>query len=135
MCGEYDFLLKIPLLLQATQNICVYCYGYYVLIELYIFTQYLYIVLQNSQLLSNFYTILNIFSLVGYLPFSTEYKDLSLRSQILSGKYFFSPSHWKNISLQAKLLMKRMLTVQVDRRITLDQILNHAWMQVKYSFT
>ncbi|XP_063826055.1 ovarian-specific serine/threonine-protein kinase Lok [Ostrinia nubilalis] len=67
--------------------------------------------------------------LVGYLPFSSEYKDLSLREQILTGKYCFSPSHWKNISLQAKLLMKRMLTVQVDRRITLDQILNHAWMQ------
>ncbi|CAG9786697.1 unnamed protein product [Diatraea saccharalis] len=67
--------------------------------------------------------------LVGYLPFSNEYKEMTLREQILSGQYKYSPSHWKGISLQAKLLMKRMLTVQVERRITLDQILNHAWMQ------
>ncbi|XP_072949165.1 ovarian-specific serine/threonine-protein kinase Lok [Epargyreus clarus] len=67
--------------------------------------------------------------LVGYLPFSTEYKEVSLRSQILSGKYRFSHAHWKGVSLQAKLLMKRMLTVNVERRITLDQILKHSWMQ------
>ncbi|XP_075977528.1 ovarian-specific serine/threonine-protein kinase loki [Anticarsia gemmatalis] len=67
--------------------------------------------------------------LVGYLPFSSDYKDLSLKDQIMYGKYRFSQAHWKNISLQAKLLMKRMLTVQVDRRITLNQILNHSWMQ------
>ncbi|XP_068633147.1 ovarian-specific serine/threonine-protein kinase Lok-like [Battus philenor] len=67
--------------------------------------------------------------LVGYLPFSTEYKELSLRDQILRGQYRFSHKHWKNISLPAKLLMKRMLTVNVQNRITLDQILNHTWMQ------
>ncbi|CAH2096256.1 unnamed protein product [Euphydryas editha] len=67
--------------------------------------------------------------LVGYLPFSSDYKELSLRDQILSGKYRFSHSHWRTISLDAKLLMKKMLTVRVDRRITLEQILNHTWMQ------
>ncbi|XP_045448052.1 ovarian-specific serine/threonine-protein kinase Lok-like [Melitaea cinxia] len=67
--------------------------------------------------------------LVGYLPFSSDYKELSLRDQILSGKYRFSHSHWRTISFDAKLLMKKMLTVRVDRRITLDQILNHTWMQ------
>lgn len=67
--------------------------------------------------------------LVGYLPFSADYKDLSLTEQILSGRYRFSHEHWKGISLPGKLLMKRMLTVQVDRRITLSQILNHSWMQ------
>lgn len=67
--------------------------------------------------------------LVGYLPFSADYKDMSLKDQILSGRYKFSHAHWQGISLQAKLLMKGMLTVQVDRRITLTQILNHSWMQ------
>ncbi|CAH2048594.1 unnamed protein product, partial [Iphiclides podalirius] len=67
--------------------------------------------------------------LVGYLPFSPEYKELTLRDQILRGKYRFSHEHWRNISLPAKLLMKRMLTVNVDKRISLDQILNHSWMQ------
>ncbi|KAL4713995.1 hypothetical protein ACJJTC_005626 [Scirpophaga incertulas] len=67
--------------------------------------------------------------LAGYLPFSSDYKEISLKDQIMTGKYRYSAVHWKNISLQAKLLMKRMLTVQVHRRITLDEILNHAWMQ------
>ncbi|KPI94446.1 PREDICTED: ovarian-specific serine/threonine-protein kinase Lok-like [Papilio xuthus] len=67
--------------------------------------------------------------LVGYLPFSTDYKELSLRDQILRGQYRYSNKHWSKISLPAKLLMKRMLTVNVKNRITLDQILNHTWMQ------
>ncbi|CAG4982930.1 unnamed protein product [Parnassius apollo] len=67
--------------------------------------------------------------LSGYLPFSPDYKDLSLREQILRGQYKFSVAHWKKISLPAKLLMKRMLTVNVQKRITLDEILNHSWMQ------
>ncbi|KAM3965326.1 cell cycle checkpoint kinase 2 [Aphomia sociella] len=67
--------------------------------------------------------------LVGYLPFSTEYKGMTLKDQIVSGRYRFSQSHWETVSFQAKLLMKRMLTVQAARRITLDQILVHPWMQ------
>ncbi|CAH0398384.1 unnamed protein product [Chilo suppressalis] len=67
--------------------------------------------------------------LVGYLPFSNEYKEMTLRDQILKGQFRYSPAHWKDISLEAKWLMKRMLTVQVERRITLDQILKHPWMQ------
>ncbi|CAK1556321.1 unnamed protein product [Leptosia nina] len=67
--------------------------------------------------------------LVGYLPFSPDYKDLSLTEQILSGRYRYSSSNWRDVSLQAKLLMKRMLTVNVHKRITLDQILKHPWMQ------
>ncbi|XP_053609286.1 ovarian-specific serine/threonine-protein kinase Lok [Plodia interpunctella] len=67
--------------------------------------------------------------LVGYLPFSSEYKDMSLKDQIMNGRLRFSQEHWKSVSLQAKLLMRGMLTVQADRRLTLDQILNHPWME------
>ncbi|XP_013186869.1 ovarian-specific serine/threonine-protein kinase Lok [Amyelois transitella] len=67
--------------------------------------------------------------LVGYLPFSSEYKDMSLKDQIMNGRYRFSQAHWKGVSLQAKLLMRGMLTVQAERRLTLDQILNHPWME------
>lgn len=67
--------------------------------------------------------------LVGYLPFCSEYKSLSLKEQILKGKYRYSEFHWKDVSLEAKALMKKMLTVKVEKRITLNQILNHAWMQ------
>ncbi|CAG9102216.1 unnamed protein product [Plutella xylostella] len=67
--------------------------------------------------------------LVGYLPFSADYKELSLRDQILSGRFRFSQAHWRGVSPAARQLMKRMLTVQAARRITLDQILQHPWMQ------
>ncbi|CAH2232858.1 jg16618 [Pararge aegeria aegeria] len=68
--------------------------------------------------------------LVGYVPFSCDYyKDMTLQDQILSGNYYMSQAHWQGVSLQAKMLMKRMLTVNVSRRITLDQILKHCWMQ------
>ncbi|CAH4028528.1 ovarian-specific serine/threonine-protein kinase Lok-like [Pieris brassicae] len=67
--------------------------------------------------------------LVGYLPFSPEYQELPLSEQILSGRYRYSSSCWRDVSLQAKLLMKRMLTVNVRRRISLEQILKHPWMQ------
>ncbi|KAJ0176665.1 hypothetical protein K1T71_007844 [Dendrolimus kikuchii] len=67
--------------------------------------------------------------LAGYVPFSNDYHEMSLIDQITNGKYKISESHWKGVSLQAKLLMKRMLTVKVEMRITLDQILSHAWMQ------
>ena len=75
-----------------------------------------------------------LYSLVGYLPFSADYKEMTLKDQILTGRYRYSQSHWQSISLQGKLLMKRMLTVQVGRRITLNQILNHSWMQVNIGF-
>ncbi|XP_026761817.2 ovarian-specific serine/threonine-protein kinase Lok [Galleria mellonella] len=67
--------------------------------------------------------------LAGYLPFSSSYKDMSLKDQIVTGRYRISEKRWHGISLQARLLMKSMLTVQPSKRITLDAILNHPWMQ------
>ncbi|KAI8436759.1 hypothetical protein MSG28_010228 [Choristoneura fumiferana] len=54
------------------------------------------------------------------------------RQMIVTGRYRYSPPHWCDISLQAKQLMKKMLTVHAERRITLDGILNHPWMQAQY---
>ncbi|XP_041979245.1 ovarian-specific serine/threonine-protein kinase Lok [Aricia agestis] len=66
--------------------------------------------------------------LVGYMPFSSDYGTPTVE-QILKGQYRYSASHWRTVSLQAKLLMKGMLTVDVRKRITLQQILDHPWMQ------
>lgn len=84
-----------------------------------------------NKIVLHFSKVYLFFSLVGYLPFSTDYKDVSLRDQILSGRYRFSQAHWRNVSQHGKILMKRMLTVNVVRRITLDEILEHPWMQVR----
>ncbi|GBP39314.1 hypothetical protein EVAR_20542_1 [Eumeta japonica] len=67
--------------------------------------------------------------LVGYLPFSAEYSGATLKDQIMSGRYRYAPTHWSNVSAGAYQLVRRMLTVRVDRRITLDGILQHSWMQ------
>lgn len=75
--------------------------------------------------------ILQLFySLSGYLPFNEEHSELTLQEQIMRGRYRFSAERWQGVSMEAKSLMKKMLTVQVDRRITLNQILLHPWMQV-----
>ncbi|XP_059048501.1 ovarian-specific serine/threonine-protein kinase Lok-like [Achroia grisella] len=65
----------------------------------------------------------------GYLPFSTEHRFTTLKDQIVKGQYCTSLSQWRKISVQGKHLIGRMLTVQPERRITLDEILNHPWMQ------
>ncbi|CAG4956066.1 unnamed protein product [Colias eurytheme] len=67
--------------------------------------------------------------LVGYLPFSADYREMSLGEQIATGRYRHSVAHWRGVSAPARLLMRRMLTVPVQRRITLDEILQHPWMQ------
>lgn len=65
------------------------------------------------------------------MPFSPEYKDTLLSEQILRGRYRYDPNSWRGVSLPAKQLMKKMLTVNVCKRITLEQILNHPWMHVR----
>ncbi|CAH0715605.1 unnamed protein product, partial [Brenthis ino] len=67
--------------------------------------------------------------LVGYLPFSSDYKERSLRAQIVSGAYRMSASHWRGVSAAARRLVARMLAVRPAQRITLDLILAHEWMQ------
>lgn len=67
--------------------------------------------------------------LSGYLPFSNDYKKMSLREQIIKGQYTFSQSHWQGVSMAAIALMRRMLTVNPEKRITLDELLQDQWMQ------
>lgn len=69
------------------------------------------------------------FSLSGYLPFSQDYKGLSLQEQIMRGRAHISESHWKNVSWNARNLVNKMLTVNPSARITINEILNDIWMQ------
>lgn len=68
-------------------------------------------------------------SLSGYLPFSQEYGGVPLEQQIIRGRPRYSASHWRGVTPAARALVRRLLTVPVRARITLDQVLQHPWMQ------
>jgi serine/threonine protein kinase len=69
--------------------------------------------------------------LSGYYPFSAEYQPLTLNEQIMRGAYSFPARYWHGVSPDAIDLIRKMLTVDPEKRITADNILCHRWLQVK----
>eukprot|EP00924_Labyrinthula_sp_SR-Ha-C_P005094 maker-scaffold_1-snap-gene-21.49-mRNA-1 protein AED:0.02 eAED:0.02 QI:0/0.66/0.5/1/1/1/4/59/576 len=64
--------------------------------------------------------------LVGYPPFFHE-NPRELFRIIRSGKFSFHQKHWSGISQLAKDLISKMLVVNVEKRITTNEILAHPW--------
>ncbi|RIB12453.1 kinase-like domain-containing protein [Gigaspora rosea] len=69
--------------------------------------------------------------LCGNLPFAEELGPPGLLDQIRIGRYKFHSPAWDNISDNAKDLIKGLLTVNVNNRLTVSQALAHPFMQVK----
>ncbi|XP_023214970.1 serine/threonine-protein kinase Chk2-like isoform X3 [Centruroides sculpturatus] len=69
--------------------------------------------------------------LVGYPPFSDDYKDMPLTDQIIQGRYRFPLKYWHHVSKPAIDLIKRLLTVNPNNRITLEEALQHPWFKDK----
>mmetsp|Transcript_17622 Transcript_17622/g.31624 ORF Transcript_17622/g.31624 Transcript_17622/m.31624 type:complete len:331 (-) Transcript_17622:1175-2167(-) len=65
--------------------------------------------------------------LCGFPPFYHE-KTQKLYQQIKSGAYDFPDPYWKDITDSAKDLIRKMLTVDPDKRISIPQILEHPWI-------
>ena len=63
----------------------------------------------------------------GYSPFQAA-KIADTLERIKKGKYKFHEDVWGSISSDAKDLVSRMLTVDVDSRISCDEILSHSWL-------
>jgi len=61
--------------------------------------------------------------LCGIPPFEEE----RLFEQILGGKYEFDSSEWISVSLEAKDLVSRLMTVNPKDRLAVDQALAHKW--------
>jgi serine/threonine-protein kinase Chk2 len=69
--------------------------------------------------------------LCGFPPFSDELytpeNPYTLPQQILGGRYDFPSPYWDSVGDPALDLIDRMLTVDPDERITIDECLEHPW--------
>jgi serine/threonine-protein kinase Chk2 len=69
--------------------------------------------------------------LCGFPPFSDELysaeNPYTLSQQIKMGRFDYPSPYWDNVGDDALDLIDRMLTVDVDKRITIDQCLEHPW--------
>lgn len=69
--------------------------------------------------------------LCGFPPFSDELctaeNPYSLSQQIKLGRFDYPSPYWDSVGDPALDLIDRMLTVSVEKRITIDQCLEHPW--------
>lgn len=65
--------------------------------------------------------------LSGTLPFSDEY-GTPASEQIKRGKFAFKSSAWREVSEPAKMLIRRMLTVNPKLRPSIDEVLRYKWL-------
>ncbi|TRY96707.1 hypothetical protein DNTS_005950 [Danionella cerebrum] len=65
----------------------------------------------------------------GYPPFNTsECSTMSVREQIINGHFCFSASLWNNISNEAKDLVRKLLVVDPQNRLSIEEALEHPWL-------
>ena len=67
--------------------------------------------------------------LSGYPPFSTEIKEHALTDQITKGYYSFPEEHWSEVSEEGISLIKSLLQIDPENRISIEESLNHPWLQ------
>ena len=63
----------------------------------------------------------------GYPPFHEDNQN-KLFSKIKQGKYEFHPEYWNQISDDAKVLIKGLLTVDPNKRLTAKACLENTWI-------
>lgn len=73
--------------------------------------------------------------LCGFPPFSDELysaeQPFTLTQQIRMGKFDYPSPYWDSVGDPALDLIDRMLTVDVEKRYTIDQCLEHPWTAAK----
>jgi len=66
--------------------------------------------------------------LCGHPPFQGKnHKDIFDKIKI--GKFSFAASEWKNITKEAKYMIKKMLTFNPEDRVSAEEALNDVWIQ------
>ncbi|XP_018413276.1 PREDICTED: serine/threonine-protein kinase Chk2 [Nanorana parkeri] len=67
--------------------------------------------------------------LSGYPPFSENNNKMPLKDQITGGHYTFISGAWKDVSQTALDLVKKLLVVDPEKRLTVKEALEHPWLQ------
>uniref|UniRef100_A0A1A8NJI7 CHK2 checkpoint homolog n=1 Tax=Nothobranchius rachovii TaxID=451742 RepID=A0A1A8NJI7_9TELE len=67
--------------------------------------------------------------LSGYTPFHESFSKLSVTEQIIRGEFTMVPSKWKNVSDQAKDVVRKLLEVDPSKRMTIREALQHPWLK------
>ena len=74
--------------------------------------------------------------LCGFPPFSdelySEENPYTLSQQIKMGRFDYPSPYWDSVGDPALDLIDRMLTVEVDKRISVNECLEHPWVTQKY---
>jgi serine/threonine protein kinase len=70
--------------------------------------------------------------LCGFHPFFQEDKEKE-RENILNAKYDFPSPYWDSISDDAKDLINKLLVLDIDRRLSAENILKHPWLNSQNS--
>ena len=65
----------------------------------------------------------------GYPPFHDDNHAILYR-KIKQADYTFEPQYWEQVSDDAKDLIKKLLVVNPDNRLTADQALRHPWFMI-----
>jgi calcium-dependent protein kinase len=68
--------------------------------------------------------------LCGYPPFFGE-TDAEVLSKVRLGNFSFNAADWKNVSEDAKALIRMLLKMNPRDRYTAEQSLNHEWIKAK----
>jgi len=71
--------------------------------------------------------VISYILLCGYPPFYDE-NDANLFAQILKGEFEFDSPYWDDISDPAKEFIRQLMCVDVEKRLTCDESLKHAWI-------
>ncbi|XP_033232087.1 ovarian-specific serine/threonine-protein kinase Lok isoform X2 [Belonocnema kinseyi] len=61
-------------------------------------------------------------------PFSNSNAKVSLYEQITQGAYDFPSARFAKVDTRAKELIKGMMTLDPNKRVTIDQVLRHKWL-------
>jgi serine/threonine protein kinase len=84
-----------------------------------------------SELFSIFcillYSSYKLYRLCGFPPFYDE-DNMVLFEKIKRGQYEFPAPSWDNISSDAKSIIRALLVVDPNQRMTPDELLRHPWV-------
>jgi len=66
----------------------------------------------------------------GYPPFyEPEDDQKTMFRKIVNAEYEFHPENWEGVSQEAQDLVTGLLTLDVKKRLTVDQALDHTWLK------